>query len=877
MLEVLNADPDVEYAQLNYLYHAHGTPNDPYFDDQWAHGIIESADAWDLTTGSASVTIAIIDTGIDGGHPDLAGKIVAGRDVIDNDSNPHDLNGHGTHVAGIAAALSNNGIGVAGLDWQAQIMPIRALDEKGSGTTATITSGVNWASDHGADILNLSLGGSFPDPALEDAVDDARSAGRLVVASMGNCRTVDPDCDVANPTMYPAAYDSVMAVAATGPDDTYAVYSQYGSHCDIAAPGGDMGYLHDPYGIYSTMPTYDVFLTDSPYNYSKNYDYLHGTSQAAPHVAGLAALLLSIDPSLTPVEIQTIIEETAVDLGPAGWDSDYGHGRIDARAALEAVSPPEAPTLYSINNLDGDGNYLVDWSLVPTATSYTLQEDDELSFESPTVRYVGSVSQFRVTGQGGGRWYYRVLASNGAGDSDPSNVRWTTVKPGTPTLITIANPGGEHDYAVSWSASPGATGYTLEEDDSYDFSSPTVRYDGSALAFNVVAQEGGTWYYRVRAYNDAGSSSWSSKRSVAVRPYAPTLFAISNGGNADEYVVDWSAAAGAKRYILEEDNSDTFSSPTTRYSGKVTEYSVTGQPEGTWYYRVLARNTAGDSPWSNPQATTVNPPGLGSPSLLTIDNADKDDQYLVDWTDVSGATSYALEQSESPYFEDPAEVYSGGSTEHQVTGQSGGTWYYRARAFGIGVRGPWSDVETAVVPLWLYQPLVARNYAPSASVGLPIDEGFEDAVMPPDDWLHLETNPEESWKVIDSGTPYEGSYWAGCTPDSAGGYQDEVLLTSEFQAASATLEFYSFGDISVCRDVSDNCDLTIWLVLDGWGGDDDIYLYTADQDWTDSEEWAHTTVDLSPHLSFGTPARIGFQYVGQEGELVGLDAVRIAR
>ncbi|MFC2015690.1 S8 family serine peptidase [Chloroflexota bacterium] len=876
IVEDLKADPEVEYAQPNYLYHAHGTPNDPNYDNQWAHGLIRSADAWDITTGSSSVTIAIIDTGIDEAHPDLAGKIVAGRDVVDGDNTPHDLNGHGTHVAGIAAAVTNNGIGIAGLDWQARIMPVRALDEEGYGTTAMIASGVNWAYQNGADILNLSLGGSSPDPVLEAAVSDARAAGSLVVASMGNCRTAGDGCPVANPTMYPAAYGSTIAVAATGPSDSYASYSQYGSHCDIAAPGGDMGYLHDPYGIYSTMPTYDVYLTVS-YSYSKNYDYLNGTSQAAPYVAGLAALVWAVDPSLTPSQVQGIIENTAVDLGPAGWDQNYGHGRIDARAALEAVSPPDAPTLYSISNPDGDGNYLVDWSYVPTATSYTLQEDDSPSFTSPTVRYVGSVSQFSVAGHGAGTWYYRVLASNGGGDSPWSNVRSTTVKPGTPNLNAIANPGGEHNYEVSWSASPGATGYTLEEDESYNFTSPTVRYDGPALDHDVVGQEGGTWYYRVRAYNGAGISDWSDKRSATVKPYAPTLDAITNGGNEDEYTVQWSAAAGAKSYTLEEDDSAAFSSPTTRYVGNNTQYSVTGQPGGTWHYRVLAQNAAGGSPWSNTRSTAVDPPGLGAPSLHPIDNVDKDDQYLVDWTGPEEATSYTLEESSSPYFEDPTEVYSGDLPQHQVTGQSGGTWYYRARAFGPGVRGPWSNRETVVVPLWLYQPLVARNYDPNDSIGLPINEGFEDDMMPPDGWLHLETSLEETWKIFDSGSPYEGAYWAGCAPDSSGDLQDEVLLTSEFQAADATLEFYSFGDLEVCRDVSENCDLNIWLVLGSWGGEDDVYLYTADQDWTLSGEWALTTLDLGPHLSFSTPVRIGFQYVGQNGELVGLDAIRIVR
>jgi thermitase len=336
-IEALNANPNVEYAEPNHIYYAFDTtPNDPGFTNQWAHNRIESKAAWDISTGSISVTIAIIDSGIDETHPDFAGKLVSGYDFIDVDDNPHDGNGHGTHVAGIAAAATNNSVGIAGVSWGARIMPIRVLGNTGSGTSAGIVSGINWAYQHGADVLNLSLGGTSSDQTMQDAVTAAHNAGSLVVAAMGNCRVTNSSCPTANPTMYPAAYDNVMAVASTGRTDVYSYFSEYGSHCDISAPGGEMAYLHDPYGIYSTMPTYSVYL-NTAYGYSQNYDYLQGTSQAAPHVSGLAALIWSLDPSLTPDQVQSFIETTADDLGPAGWDQDYGHGRINAAAALTAV------------------------------------------------------------------------------------------------------------------------------------------------------------------------------------------------------------------------------------------------------------------------------------------------------------------------------------------------------------------------------------------------------------------------------------------------------------------------------------------------------------------------------------------------------------
>jgi len=337
LIEQLQASPGVEYAELNHRLFALGAPDDPYYSYQWAHIKIQSPAAWDVTTGSASITIAIIDTGIDASHPDLAGNIVAGYDYVDDDSVPDDGYGHGTHVAGIAAATGDNSLGVAGMAWQARIMPVRVLDDEGSGWDSDVVQGITWACQHGAKILNLSLGGVDYSQAMQDTINNAHSNGCLVVAAMGNSRAE-------NPTTYPAANDHVLAVAATNRNDAYAYYSQYGAHCDIAAPGGEWGPLSG--GVYSTMPTGPVFLTEH-YGYSNNYDYMQGTSMATPFVSGLAALVWAVYPSFTPDDIQGTIECTAVDLGPAGWDPDYGYGRISAQAAvLEALRSARVNDLH---------------------------------------------------------------------------------------------------------------------------------------------------------------------------------------------------------------------------------------------------------------------------------------------------------------------------------------------------------------------------------------------------------------------------------------------------------------------------------------------------------------------------------------------------
>jgi len=728
VIEQLNADPSIAYAEPNYVYSIFDTvPTDSDYPKQWAHTKMQSPKGWDLTTGSATITIAVIDTGIDEIHPELASKIVSGWDFVDSDSNPHDTNGHGTHVAGIAAAIANNG-GIAGVSWGARVMPIRVLGTTGSGYTTDITAGVNWARQNGADVINLSLGGTNYNQAMQDAVTAAHNAGVVVIAAMGNSYSDG------NPVMYPAAYNNVFAVAATGPNDEKAAYSQTGSHCDIAAPGGNMSYLGDTKGIYSAMPTYSVYL-NTAYGYLQNYDYLHGTSQATPQVSGLAALILSVDPTMAPSAVETLIEDTAVDLGTAGWDQTFGHGRIDIFEALKVISAPVAPVLSMISNLDGDGNYTVDWNDVANADSYTLQEANNLFFSGAQIVYNGSASQASINGKPSGTWYYRVMGSNAS-----------------------------------------------------------------------------------------GNSAWSNVVSVTVKPEAPTLNAINNPGNLDAYTISWSASTGADGYKLQEDDNAAFSSPETRYMGSALVYSVTGQVGGTWYYRVLAYNDGGDSPWSTPQSTTVTPSSLLSPVLNSISNPENDGDYAVNWSSVSGATAYILEESSSPYFESPTEVYSGSLTQFDVTDQDGGTWYYRARAANATDSGPWSNWESTLVNTEIFLPLVAKNFASVVpSIGI-INGNFDSG---PTIWTEYSSH---GWDIIVTSfppgiTPYSGSYaaWLGGEYNDISYVQQQVTISAGAPylvywhwIASADACGYDFGGVLVNGVVVDVYNLCSPSSTGGW-------------------------------------------------------------
>jgi len=308
-------------VELDAVVAATGIPTgtDPYRSQQWDFSKIKVANAWQKSTG-ADVTVAVIDTGVDAAHPDLNGNVLSGYDAIANTAGTSsDPNGHGTHVAGTIAAVTGNGVGVSGIAPDTKILPVRVLDANGSGYMSDTAEGIIWAADHGADVINMSLGSTSKVTAVSNAIAYARSKGVVVVAAAGNSRTSG------SPTSYPAADEGVIGVAATDSADAVAYYSNAGSYVDVAAPGSS---------ILSTYPT----------ALGMSYGSMSGTSMASPHVAAVAALIRAYQPALTPDAVQAALQTSAVDLGPAGRDNDFGYGRIDAAAALAAVSPSPSPS-----------------------------------------------------------------------------------------------------------------------------------------------------------------------------------------------------------------------------------------------------------------------------------------------------------------------------------------------------------------------------------------------------------------------------------------------------------------------------------------------------------------------------------------------------
>ena len=362
MVAAYQRQSQVTYAEPNFVRRSLTAPNDPYYGYQWNFddslspnpyggangGGINLEPAWDMSSGTG-VIVAVIDTGIAYENyservrnrkrtyyqaPDLAQTDFApGYDFVNNDLHPNDDNSHGTHVAGTIAQSTANALGVAGIAFDATLMPVKVLDANGSGTDAEVADGIYYAVDNGADVLNLSLGGAGSSTTLGNAVAYAYQHGATVVCAAGN------EGAGSNSPSYPAAYDAYcIAVAATRYDETRAYYSNYGSYVDIAAPGGDVTVDQNGDGYVDGI-LQNTFNPNTRNTGDFGYWFFQGTSMATPHVSGVAALLIA-DGVAGPDQVREALQSTAEDKGAPGWDSYYGWGIVDAYAALNCALAP---------------------------------------------------------------------------------------------------------------------------------------------------------------------------------------------------------------------------------------------------------------------------------------------------------------------------------------------------------------------------------------------------------------------------------------------------------------------------------------------------------------------------------------------------------
>jgi thermitase len=303
-----------------YAQQGESTPNDRFYSSQWHLPKIGSAAAWTRTTGSASVVIAVVDSGVYAAHPDLAGKLVAGWNFVKNNADTSDVTGHGTEVAGTVAAATNNGIGVAGVSWASVVMPLVTVDSTSFSAYSDVAAAIQYAADHDVRVINVSIGGTASSNTLQSAVNYAWNRGALVFAAAMNSSVTTPN--------YPAACDHAVGVSATDESDKLAVFSNYGPWLTLSAPGAD---------ILTTVN-------------GGGYGYVNGTSFASPIAAGVAALVLAANPQLTNQQVLDIMKQSADHPGQAGFDPSYGWGRVNAGKAIQLAAPAVPASVFQRRN-----------------------------------------------------------------------------------------------------------------------------------------------------------------------------------------------------------------------------------------------------------------------------------------------------------------------------------------------------------------------------------------------------------------------------------------------------------------------------------------------------------------------------------------------
>ncbi|MHB8747461.1 MAG: S8 family serine peptidase [Gammaproteobacteria bacterium] len=372
MAQQLALDPSVEFAEVDRRVPVQvTTANDPYYANAWHLAKIGAPTAWDTAKGDG-VIVAIIDSGVDSTHPDLAGKLVPGWNLYDNNSNTSDVYGHGTEVAGVVGALSNNSLGVTSVAWNTKLMPVRVSMSDGSAYLSTIANGITWAADHGANIANCSFATLTGSSTIQNAANYMRSKGGIVVVAAGNYGTLD---STPNTT-------AMISVSATDSRDALTSWSSYGPYVDVAAPGAGIGTTTNGGG----------------------YAAVSGTSFSSPMTAAVLALEKSANPALSNTQLESILESTAVDLGTPGYDYYFGYGRINAAAAVATVitnTTPVADTTAPTTNIaspTGGTTVSGTVSVKGTSATVTVNVSNLADTTAPTVTILNPIAGSTVSG-----------------------------------------------------------------------------------------------------------------------------------------------------------------------------------------------------------------------------------------------------------------------------------------------------------------------------------------------------------------------------------------------------------------------------------------------------------------------------------------------
>lgn len=483
------------FIERDYVAQAVATPNDPDFGSQWHLAKIQASNAWNITTGTSTQVVAVVDTGADGTHPDLASKLVPGWNFVSGNSTLVDNGGHGTAVSGTVAAATNNATGVAGVSWGTLIMPLIVVDSTGYASYSNMASAITYAADHGVRIINLSLAGSSASSTLQSAVNYAWNKGAVVFAAAGNYATSAP--------YYPAACDYVVAVSATNSADGLSSYSDYGSWIDLAAPG-------------------DSILTT---NAGGSYAAWSGTSFSSPIAAGIGALALSEKPSLTAAALVSLLEQNTDDIGAPGFDTSFGYGRVNAYKVVTAAqslpasdtTPPSVTISSPVNAASVLGTVQVQGTASDNVgvTGIKFLVDGQLVTSASASPFSFAWNSSSVTN---GSHSLTVTASDAAGNTGSSSITVSVnnlvVKDTTPPVVTITNP-----VSGATVSSKNVT-ITVSATDNVGVSQVGIYIDGILKATDTAAPYTYSWNTRkvasgvhtikATAWDAAGNSSSAS-------------------------------------------------------------------------------------------------------------------------------------------------------------------------------------------------------------------------------------------------------------------------------------------------------------------------------------------------------------------------------
>jgi len=512
LLHHLRSRPDVEFAEFDSIVSTMQSafvPNDPYYSttyvsshygsiDQWAPPAVSAPAAWGLTEGSRSIVIAIVDTGVDDTHPDLASKIVGEYTFV---GTIKDGFGHGTHVAGIAAGATNNNVGVAGMCPNCGILSVKVLDDQGSGYMSDVASGITYAASHGARVISLSLGGSSRSETLHSALDYALANNALPICAMGNSGS-------SLNTPEPAYWHDCLSVIATDQNGAKASFSNSGMKADVAAPG---------VAILSTMPTYPVTLTTT-YGYSMNYDALSGTSMATPMVSGIAGLVLSQNPNLTPTQVAGIIEASSGD--GVSWQPNLAFGVVNALKAVSSANnsdyAPPSPNLISPAG-GATVSGLVTFQAAPT--------------DNTTVHHVDFVQN--------GTRFTQVLtgvsATSGKGKTAVTTQTWTATWPST-TVFNSSITVSAFAVDVFGNTSAGQNlNLTIQNKLVTQTGTAHVCWPSSSSCPNTIWQPVTSGVSTAAATHLQGTVSYGGLSNTKYADFWLQVYSVNNDGSAQTY------------------------------------------------------------------------------------------------------------------------------------------------------------------------------------------------------------------------------------------------------------------------------------------------------------------------------------------------------